>query len=337
MNLSTTYLGLSLRTPLVPSASPLSENLDNLLRMQDAGASAVVLHSLFEEQIRHDQQELHESLSLGAESYAEATSYFPRSAAYVHGPALYLRHVEQARSRLRIPVIASLNGCTPHGWTSFAREIEDAGANAIELNIYRIPTDLSVDAASIEDDYLRIVLDVREAVSIPVAVKVSPFFTSFAHMARRFAECGADGLVMFNRFYQPDFDVRNLEIICDTPLSHSGDSRLALRWIALLRSHLSLSLAATGGVHTGIDALKLLMAGADVTMVCSALMRHGIDHLAQIEEEMSTWMAENEYESVEQLKGSLSQEHCENPSALERAHYIRAVGALHPAIDSREE
>jgi dihydroorotate dehydrogenase (fumarate) len=337
MDLSTTYLGLPLRTPLVPSASPMSENIDNLLHMQDAGAAAVVLHSLFEEQIRRDQQELHQSLSLGVESYAEALSYFPQPAAYVHGPALYLRHIEQARSRLQIPVIASLNGCTPHGWTSFARDIENAGADAVELNIYRIPADLSLDAASIEDDYLRIVLDVCEAVKIPVAVKVSPFFTSFAHMAKRFAECGADGLVMFNRFYQPDFDVRNLEIICDTPLSHSGDSRLALRWIALLRGRLHLSLAATGGVHTGIDALKLLMAGADVTMVCSALMRHGIGHLSAIEEEMCTWMAENEYESVEQLKGCLSQEHCENPAALERAHYIRAVGALHAAIDSHEE
>lgn len=328
MNLSTDYLGLHLRTPIVPSASPLAEDTDNLLRMQDAGASAVVLHSLFEEQILYDQRELHKSLSHGVESYPEALSYFPEIASFSQGPEAYLRHIEQAQSRLSIPVIASLNGTTPMGWTAFARNIESAGASALELNIYQVPADISLEGRLIEEEYARIVLDVREAVTIPIAVKLSPYFTSFGHMAKRFADCGANGLVLFNRFYQPDLDIEDLSVIPDATLSHSGDSRLALRWIALLRGRLPLSLAATGGVHTGQDALKLLMAGADVTMVCSALMRNGIRHIETIEREMTEWMETHDYHSIRQLKGCLSQEHCDDPSAFERAHYVRAVGGF---------
>ncbi|MDD5200436.1 MAG: dihydroorotate dehydrogenase-like protein [Terrimicrobiaceae bacterium] len=328
MNLATDYLGLHLRTPLVPSASPLSEDADNLLRMEDAGASAVVLHSLFEEQVRHEQQELRGRSSHGAETDAEARSGFPDSAAFLRGPQAYLRHIEKAQSLLSIPVIASLNGSTPHGWTSFAREIEQAGANALELNIYHVPADPMVEGSRVEEDYLRIVLDVREAVKIPLAVKVSPFFTSFAHMAKRLVECGANGLVLFNRFYQPDLDLKELEIVPDATLSHPGESRLALRWIALLYGRIGASLAATGGIYSGADALKLLMAGADVTMLCSALLRHGIAHIKTVEREMIEWMEEIDCKSIEQLKGSLSQEHCADPSAFERAHYIRAVGSF---------
>lgn len=328
MNLETTYLGLRLRTPLVPSASPLSETMDGLLRLQDAGASAVVLHSLFEEQIRRDQRELFHHLSHATDSFAEATTYFPESAEYLHGTQAYLRHLERARNRLSIPVIASMNGATPHGWTAIARDLERAGASALELNIYSTPSDLSVDGRKVEEDCIQIVLDVREAVTIPLAVKLSPFFSSMAHMAGRVAACGANGLVLFNRFQQPDLDIENLEVLSTATLSRGGASRIALRWIALLHGRIPVNLAATGGIETGVDAIKFLMAGADVTMVCSALMRRGLDHLKRIENEMAEWIATHDYHSVEQLKGALSQRHCPDPSAFERAHYVRAIGAF---------
>jgi len=326
MNLKTTYIGLKLRTPLVVSASPLSESIDNIKRMEDAGASAVVLHSLFEEQIRYERYELHWSTTQGTESYPEALSYFPDPDELCVGPEAYLKHIARAKETVTVPIIASLNGSTSSGWTSFAKQIQEAGANALELNLYNIPTDMKLSGAELEHQYIEVVRSVRAEVSIPLAVKVSPFFTNFANMAKRFAENGANGLVLFNRFYQPDIELESLEVVPSVFYSTPMAMRLPMRWIAILYDRIGASLAATSGVHRGTDALKMLMAGADVTMLCSVLMRHGIDRIRVVEEEMVNWMREHEYESVEQLKGSLSQKNCPDSSAFERAQYMRAVG-----------
>ena len=326
MNLTTNYLGLTLRTPLVPSASPLSQDLGNLKLMEDSGASAVVLHSLFEEQIRHERYELHWVLNQGTESFPEALNYFPEAPELQLGPEEYLRHVARAKASLAIPVIASLNGATPGGWTSFARQIEQAGADALELNLYHVPTDAQLSGAELEDQLLEVIAAVRANVSIPLAVKLSPFFSNFANIAQRVSDQGANGLVLFNRFYQPDISLELLEVEPRVFYSTPMALRLPLRWIAILFGRHELSLAATSGVHRAADALKLLMVGADVTMLCSALMRHGIAHLRTVEREMVVWMEEHEYTSVAQMKGSLSQSRCADPSAYERAQYIRAVG-----------
>jgi dihydroorotate dehydrogenase (fumarate) len=310
----------------VVSASPLSEDIGNLNRMEDAGASAVVLHSLFEEQIRYERYELHWSTTQGTESYPEALSYFPDPHELCVGPEAYLKHIARAKAAVTIPIIASLNGSTPSGWTGFAKQIQQAGADALELNIYNIPTDLKLSGAELEHQYIEVVRSVRAEVSIPLAVKVSPFFTNFANMAKRFAENGANGLVLFNRFYQPDIELESLEVVPNVFYSTPMAMRLPLRWIAILYDRIGASLAATSGIHRGTDALKMLMAGADVTMLCSVLMRHGIDRLRAIEEEMANWLREHEYESVEQLKGSLSHKNCPDSSAFERAQYMRAVG-----------
>ena len=331
MNLKTTYMGLKLRTPLVVSASPLSEDIGNINRMEEAGASAVVLHSLFEEQIRYERYELHWSTTQGTESYPEALSYFPDPQELCVGPEAYLKHIARAKEAVTIPIIASLNGSTPTGWTRFAKQIQEAGADALELNIYNIPTDMKLSGAELEHQYIEVVLSVRAEVNIPLAVKVSPFFTNFANMAKRFAENGANGLVLFNRFYQPDIELESLEVVPNVFYSTPMAMRLPMRWIAILYDRIGASLAATSGVHRGTDALKMLMAGADVTMLCSALMRHGIDRLRVIEEEMANWMREHEYESVEQLKGSLSHKNCPDSSAFERAQYMRAVGVHKPS------
>jgi dihydroorotate dehydrogenase (fumarate) len=328
MNLTTTYLGLTLRTPLVPSASPLSEKLDNLKQMEDAGASAVVLHSLFEEQIRADRTEIEDRLAQGTQSYAEALTYFPAPREFAAGPDAYLESLARAKQSLGIPVIASLNGTTFGGWTATSRQIEEAGADALELNIYSVPTDADSSAEDIEQSYLTIVAAVKAQVKIPIAVKLSPFFTNLTHFARRLERHGADGLVLFNRFYQPDINLDDAEVVPQAQLSTSSALLLPLRWIAMLHHRVEMSLAGTSGVHRGSDALKLLMAGADVTMMCSALMRHGIGHLQTVEREMTEWMEQHEYESVEQLKGRLSQEKCPNPVAFERAQYVRAVGVF---------
>jgi len=331
MNLKTTYLGLTLRTPLVVSASPLSDSLDNIQRMEDAGASAVVLYSLFEEQIRYERYELHQHTTQGTESYPEALSYFPDPHELFVGPEAYLKHITSAKKAASIPIIASLNGSTPSGWTSFAKQIEQAGADALELNLYFVPTDMKLSGAELEHQYIEIVRAVRSEITIPMAVKASPFFTNFANMAKRFTEAGANGLVLFNRFYQPDIELESLEVAPNVFYSTPMAMRLPLRWIAILYDRVSASLAATSGIHRGTDALKMLMAGADVTMLCSVLMRHGIERIRVIEEEMVNWMREHEYESVEQLKGSLSHKNCSDPSAFERAQYMRAVGVHKPA------
>lgn len=325
MDLTTEYLGLKLRSPLVPSASPLSETIDGIRRMEDAGASAVVLHSLFEEQLRLEEQALHHHLTSHAESYAESLSYFPEPVDFHTGPSAYLEHVRRAKEAVAIPIIASLNGATFGAWTDYARQIEQAGADALELNIYSIPTDLSRTSQQIEEEYLEIVRHVRGSVSIPLAVKLSPFFTSFAHMARRFVEAGADALVVFNRFYQPDIDLEQLDVYPHVVLSGPAATRLPLRWIAILYGRLDVDFAATSGIHGAHDVLKMLMVGANVTMLCSALLKRGIGHLATIERELVEWLTEHEYESVRQLQGSMSQLHCPDPAAYERSQYMRAL------------
>jgi dihydroorotate dehydrogenase (fumarate) len=325
MNLSTTYLGMKLRTPLVPSASPLSDSIDNIRKMEDAGAAAVVLSSLFEEQIRHERQELHHYLTEGTESFAEALSYFPEPAEFRLGPEEYLQHIAKAKDSVRIPIIASVNGSTIGGWTDYAKQIEQAGADALELNIYYIPTDLHISSTQVENTYLDILTAVRSSVQIPIAVKLSPYFSSLGNMARRLVEAGANALVLFNRFYQPDIDLETLEVSPNVLLSTPMAMRLPLRWIAILHGRIQADLAATSGIHRATDALKMLMAGADVTMLCSVLLRSGIEHLRAVENEMREWMEEHEYESVEQLKGSMSQKNSPDPSAFERAQYMRAL------------
>ncbi|MCX8091712.1 MAG: dihydroorotate dehydrogenase-like protein [Verrucomicrobiae bacterium] len=329
MDLSTTYLGLTLRNPLVVSAcAPLSEDLDNLKRMEEHGAAAVVLYSLFEEQLRLERHELHHHLTQGTESYPEALTYFPEPAEFHVGPEQYLQHIARAKAAVDIPVIASLNGSTLGGWTEYARQIQQAGADALELNIYYIPTDPDVTAAEVESVYVDIVKAVRSAGTIPLAVKLSPFFTNFANVAKRLVDAGANGLVLFNRFYQPDIDLETLEVTPNLLLSTPMAMRLPLRWIAILYGRLPASLAATSGIHRASDVVKMLMVGADVTCLCSALLRHGIRHIATVEKELRQWLEEREYESVRQLKGSLSQIKCHDPSAYERAQYMRAISTF---------
>jgi len=322
MNLSTTYLGLPLRTPLVPSASPLTQNPDNIKRLEDAGAAAIVFHSLFEEQIRMERYELLQHFTEGTESYPEALTYFPEPVDFKVGPDLYLEHIARAKTEVRIPIIASLNGSTQGGWTQYARQIQQAGADALELNLYSIPTDFDMTAHEIENAYVQVVRDIKAVVTIPVAVKLGPFFTNFGWMAKCLEGAGADGLVLFNRFYQPDIDTETLEMTPHLLLSTPMAMRLPLTWIGILAGRVRVSLAATSGIHRATDAIKMLLVGADVTMLCSVLLRRGIDHLRVIEQEISEWMEQHEYESIAQLKGSLSQAKCPDPSAFERALYL---------------
>ncbi len=324
-NLSTEYLGLKLRTPLVVSASPLSQDLESICRLADSGASAIVLYSLFEEQLRRESLELEHHLWAGTESFAESLTYLPIRSEFRTGPEGYLSHIEAAKKAVRVPIIASLNGATMGGWTKYARAMEDAGADAIECNIYFIPTEMDVSGSEVEQRYVDIVRAVKSSVRIPVAVKVGPFFSNMAHMANWLVEAGADGLVLFNRFYQPDIDLDHLEIRPSVLLSTPQALRLPLTWIGILYGRLHASLAATGGVHSAEDSIKLLMAGADVTMLCSALLRGGPTCLRRIEQELSDWMDEHEYESVDQMRGSMSQLRCADPEAFERAQYMRAV------------
>lgn len=326
MDLTTKYLGMKLRTPLVVSAcGPISEDIDNIRKAEDAGASAVVLYSLFEEQLRLDTHELHHHLTHGTESFPEALSYFPEPTEFHLGPEGYLNHIGRAKEAVDIPVIASLNGTSLGGWVEFAKKIEQAGADAIELNVYYIPTDMGLAGADVEQTYVDILKAVRSVVSIPVAMKLSARFSNIANMAKRLDDAGANALVLFNRFYQPDIDLDALEVQPKVLLSTPHAMRLPLRWIAILYGRLRADLAATSGIHTGQDALKMLMVGASVTMLCSVLLKHGVEHIASIEEDLRNWMEEHEYESVQQLRGSMSQVHCADPSAYERAQYMRAI------------
>ena len=337
IDLSTTYLGLKLRTPMVPSASPLSQEIDSIRRLEDTGASAVVLYSLFEEQLRQESVELDHRLGEHSESFAEALSYLPEPSEFRVGPEGYLNHIRKAKQAVDIPIIASLNGATTDGWAAYSKEIEQAGADAMECNIYAIPSDPDIAAAEIEQDYVEIVKAVKAAVKIPVAVKLSPFFTNMANMAKRLDQAGANALVLFNRFYQPDINLDELEIQPNVLLSTPQALRLPLTWIGILFGRIRANLAATSGVHGPEDVIKLLMVGADVTMLCSTLLRNGISHLGYIEEGIVRWMERHEYESVQQMKGSMSQLRCPDPSAFERAQYMKAVkGVQHVMVTSRE-
>ncbi|MEW4568642.1 dihydroorotate dehydrogenase-like protein [Tautonia sp. JC769] len=325
VDLRTSYLGMELAHPVVVSACSLAFDPANLKRMEDAGASAIVLPSLFEEQIVHDQMAVHEFYEFTSEKFPEALSVFPEMEDYNTGPEAYLRLVEQAKRSLSVPVIGSLNGTSAGGWTRYAHLIQDAGADALELNIYHLVTDPLIDARAAEARYLELVAEVRKAVSIPLAVKLGPFFSALPHMATRLVDAGADGLVLFNRFYQPDIDLQTLRVVSRLVLSTSDEVRLPMRWIAILSGRVKASLAATTGVHTPEDVLKLLLAGADVTMVASALYSHGIDHLRVLVEGVRAWLEEHEYTSVAQMKGSVSQANAPDPEAFERANYIRTL------------
>ncbi len=328
MDLRTRYLGMDLRTPLVGSASPLSHEISGIRSFEDAGASAVVLYSLFEEQLHKEALELELHLNAGTESFAESITYFPHSSEFHTGPEEYLNHVRKAKAAVDIPIIASLNGATLGGWAKYAKQIEQAGADAIECNLYAIPTNTEISGSEIENNYADILREIKTSVHIPVAAKLSPFFSNLANMAKRFDQMGTDGLVLFNRFYQPDIDLEELEIKPNVLLSTPQDLRLPLTWIGILYGRIRASLAATSGVHGPEDVIKLLMVGADVTMLCSVLLRNGIGHLRHIEQGVVEWMEEHEYESVQQLQGSMSQLRCPDPGAFERAQYMRAVKGL---------
>ncbi len=332
MDLTTTYLGLTLRSPLVVgAAAPLTEDLDNLRRLEDAGAAAVVLHSLFEEQIRQERLELHHHLQFGTHSFAEALTYFPEPEVFHVGTDGYLEHIRRAKAMVNIPIIASLNCASMGGWVEYAMQIEQAGADALELNIYSIPTDGDRSSADIEQEYLDIVSTIRAEIRIPIAVKLSPYFTNMANMAKRLTGAGANGLVLFNRFYQPDIDIDELEVVPHVLLSTPQAMRLPLTWIGLLYGRISADLAATSGIHKAQDVIKMMMVGAKVTMIVSALMRHGIPYLRDIELDLRAWLEENEYQSIQQLQGTMSQSKCPNPSEFERAQYMKAIQSYHPA------
>jgi len=330
MDLTTTYLGLKLKNPIIPSAGPLSRTLDSMKKLEDAGAAAIVMYSLFEEQIAHEAAEIEFYLSYGTESFAEALTYFPETAEYNLGPDEYVELLHKAKQSLGIPVIGSLNGISASGWIDYARKIEQAGADALELNIYYIPTDPLLTAEDVESRYLEVLHAVRQAVKIPIAVKLSPFFSSMANMARKFDLAGAQGLVLFNRFYQPDIDLEALEVSPNIVLSTPQAMRLPMRWIAILYGTLKASLAATSGIHTAEDVLKMLAVGADVTMMCSALLKNGPQHIANVLTDVERFMIEHEYVSVQQMKGSLSQRAVADPSAFERANYMKALNQYKP-------
>lgn len=332
MNLQTNYLGMTLRSPLVASASPLSENVANIRHLEDAGAGAVVLFSLFEEQIRLERERLYDHLTEGTNSFAEALTYFPEPETYHAGPEQYLDLIRKAKAAVEIPIIASLNGASIGGWTKFARKIQDAGADALELNVYYIPTDMNLTGDQIEQTYIEILKSVKRAVTIPVAIKLSPYFSNTANMARQLDNAGADALVLFNRFYQPDIDLETLDVRPKVILSSSHEMRLPLTWIGILYKRINADLAATSGIHSGEDAVKMILAGANVTMMASALLKRGIDYLRVVEQELRQWMEERDIESVVQMRGSVSQLHAEDPSAFERAQYMRALTTYRPSV-----
>ena len=318
MDLTTSYLGMNLRSPLVVSASPLSEEIDNIKKMEEAGAGAIVLHSLFEEQIIQEQKDIFYHTEMGHIS-AEIMSFYPEASEYKFDSTEYLEHIRKAKEAVNIPVIASLNGTTEGGWVNYAKKFQEAGADAIELNVYYIPTEVELAGSEIELTYVNILKSVKKAVTVPVAIKLSPFFSGMANMAKRLDDAGANALVLFNRFYQPDIDLENLEVKPHVVLSHSGSSRLPMRWIAILKGRIKADLAATSGIHSGSDVIKMLMVGANVTMLCSSLLKNGIGHLKVITKEMKDWMEANEYESVKQMQGSMCQLKNANPTAFERA------------------
>jgi dihydroorotate dehydrogenase (fumarate) len=330
IDLTTSYLGMKLKNPLVVSASPLTEKLDNIRRMEDAGAAAIVMHSLFEEQINVESETLDDYLWQGTESFAESLTYFPDMTKYNLGPEGYLEHLRKAKEAVAIPVIGSLNGVSTGGWIEYAKKMEQAGADALELNIFFIPTDSEMSGEQVERVYVELASNVKASVSIPVAVKFGVYFSSMAAMARKMDEAGVAGLVLFNRFYQPDFDLENLEVVPNLILSSPHELLLRLHWVAILYGHVRADMAVTGGVHSAVDVLKAMMAGARVTMMTSALLRHGIEHLGKVRADLETWMEEHEYESIRQMQGSMSQRAVSEPAAFVRANYMKVLSSYSP-------
>ena len=330
MSLSTNYLGLVLKNPIVASSSPLSHTVDSIQRLEDAGASAVVMYSLFEEQITFDSLYVDHYLRNNTNSFAESLSYFPEMDEYNVWPDEYLNLIRRAKESVDIPIIGSLNGVSIGGWTNYAGLIEDAGADALELNIYYVPTSLEITGREVEDMYIDMLRQVKRSVTIPVAIKLSPFFSSVAHMSKRLVDNGANGLVLFNRFYQPDLDLDKLEVAPRLVLSNSNELRLPLRWVAILYGRILADLAITSGVHTSEDVLKGLMAGAKVTMMASELLQNGVRRIKEVLREVEAWMDEHEYASVAQMIGSMSQQHCAEPAAFERANYMKTLDSYQP-------
>lgn len=327
-DLSTTYLGLNLRNPLVASASPLSKRIERARKLEEAGISAIVMYSLFEEQIIRESLELDHYLSRGTDSFAEALTYLPDGGMYGISPEKYLNQLAALKKALAIPVIGSLNGVSKGGWVSYARKIQDAGADALELNMYYVATDASMTSNDIEDTQVELVAEVKSAISIPLAVKISPFVTSIPNFTKRLVEAGADALVLFNRFYQPDFDLEELEIIHSLDLSTSADLRLPLRWISILYGRLNAEFALTSGVHTHEDVMKAMMSGAKVAMMASHLLHNGEQVIPSLLDEMQEWMDQREYESIQQMQGSMSQKFVKEPAAFERANYMKVLGSF---------
>ncbi len=327
MDLSTKYLGLELKNPIVPSAGPLSQSIDNIKKMEDNGAAAVVLYSLFEEQIEHEQLELEHYTSVHNESFAEALDYFPEPYEYKTGPEEYLEHIRKAKISVDIPIIASLNGKSLGGWIEYAKKIEEAGADALELNIYNLATDINKTTQEVDNSYINIVKSVKANIKIPIAVKMHPFFSSVSHMALELEKAGASGLLLFNRFYQPDIDLQTLEVVPNVLLSTPMDSRLPLRWIAVLYNRISADLAATSGIYTEKDVIKMVMVGAKVTQMLSCLLKFGITHISDVITKVKIWMEENEYESLDQMRGSMSYMNVADPSQFERANYMKVLNS----------
>jgi dihydroorotate dehydrogenase (fumarate) len=330
MTLTTSYLGMTLRNPIVASSSPLSHNVDSIRRLEDAGASAVVMYSLFEEQITFDSFYIDYYLTSGTDSFAESLSYFPEMQGYNAWPDDYMNLIRRAKEAVDIPIIGSLNGVSSGGWIDYAALMEEAGADAIELNVYYIPTNGDLKGSEVENIYMEILREVKASVSVPVALKLSPYFSSTANLAKRLVEEGADGLVLFNRFYQPDINLETLTVEPRLVLSNSSELRLPLRWVAILYGQLLADLAITTGIHTSEDVLKALMAGAKVTMMASELLQNGIRRIGVILDEVQRWMDEHEYESVAQMIGSMSQQHCAEPAAFERANYMKTLASYRP-------
>jgi dihydroorotate dehydrogenase (fumarate) len=328
VDLTTTYLGIKLKNPLVASASPLSEKVETVKKIEEAGIAAVVMYSLFEEQIIHESLELDHYLTQGSYSSSEAVTYLPEAGRYVLAPEVYVETLKKLKQAVKIPVIGSLNGVSTGGWIKYAKKIQDAGADALELNIYYLPTDSSLTGTELEKVYGTLVSDVRKSVKIPIAVKLSPYFTSIPNMAKRLVEAGANGLVLFNRFYQPDLDIEDLKVTPNLILSTSSELRLPLRWIAILYGHIQADFALTTGIHTTEDVVKAVMAGANVTMMASELLQKGIGRAAELQAGLENWMVEHEYLSIQQMRGSMSQKAVAEPAAFERANYMKVLSSF---------
>ncbi len=327
VDISTSYLGMRLKNPLVASASPLSKKVDTVVDLEKAGISAVVMYSLFEEQIIQESLKLDSDLSRGTYSYAEALDYLPDYGMYSIGPEGYIDQLRKTKQEVHIPVIGSLNGISTGGWVDYAQKIEQAGADALELNLYDLATDIDLTSSELEERHINLVRDIRKMVNIPLAIKLSPFYTALPQFANRLADAGADGLVLFNRFYQPDFDLEELEVVPNLVLSNSHELRLPLRWVAILYGRIRTDFALTSGVHNGPDALKAIMAGASVAMLASELLKNSIGRISEILSEIETWMLEHEYESIDQMKGSMSQKSVADPAAFERANYMKVLSS----------